>query len=178
MKGAHLLPGLAAAAASADGGFRLCVQAFSAGDDAEAPRQLGQVRRWAAKSPEAVRLLQQPMSVERYRRVLQGCAVVMLPYLASAYRVASSAVFCEAVAAGRPVIVPEDTWMSGVLRRFGAKPATFTSWSVPAILASLRAVLADLAQRRAEAARLASAWNTANGPERLIDRLEEWQRTA
>jgi glycosyltransferase involved in cell wall biosynthesis len=60
------------------------------------------------------------LSSEEYYRLLQKADVVLLPYWRSIYVSRTSGIFTEALAAGKPVIVTEDTWMSEQLSQDGA----------------------------------------------------------
>lgn len=67
-----------------------------------------------------VAFIYETLTPEEYYGLLLDGDVVLLPYWRSIYRSRTSGVFVEAVAAGKPVIVTEDTWMSDQLRRYGA----------------------------------------------------------
>ncbi|MBI1778552.1 MAG: glycosyltransferase [Proteobacteria bacterium] len=174
MKGFHLLPGLAEMALAANAAYRLWVQTFDTGDDPDAKGHLLSLRRLAARDAEAVVLLDGTVDSARYRRFMLDCQIVLLPYHAPTYRRASSAIFCEAVSAGRVVVVPEETWMCEALRRLGVEPLTFRDWSVPALDGVLRQAASDLPRRRQEAERIAVHWNAGNGPKPVLDQLTRW----
>lgn len=175
MKGFHLMPGLCERARS-DRLYRLMIQTFDTGEIPAATGQIAEVRRLAAAAKDDVTLVEGALDPSTYRRLLDAADIVCLPYLASAYRIASSAIFCEATSAGRVVVIPEDTWMSATVRRLGAKPVTFNEWTAAAVDAAIRRAIADLPARAAEARRLALAWNAENGAKAVIDRLVGWHR--
>jgi glycosyltransferase involved in cell wall biosynthesis len=68
----------------------------------------------------AVRLVEQVLSRQAYAELLGGADVVLLPYTRRVYFARTSGPFTEALAAGKPVIVTADTWMSEELERHGA----------------------------------------------------------
>lgn len=69
----------------------------------------GQLRQYPAHQ---VRLLDQLLSDDEYYQHLGEADVVLIPYLSSAYSSRTSGILAEAIAAGKPVVVPNDTWMS------------------------------------------------------------------
>lgn len=60
------------------------------------------------------------LSSDQYYELLQKSDVVLIPYWRDVYKSRTSGVFTEALAAGKPVIVTEDTWMSDQLMEFGS----------------------------------------------------------
>lgn len=67
-----------------------------------------------------VQLVDQVLSREAYNRLLCGADVVLLPYSRRVYYARTSGPCAEALAAGKPVIVTQDTWMSDQLAEYGA----------------------------------------------------------
>jgi glycosyltransferase involved in cell wall biosynthesis len=67
----------------------------------------------------SVEFILEALSPEAYQRLLCEADGVLLPYWRSIYRSRTSGVFVEALAAGKPVIATEDTWMSDQLKHFG-----------------------------------------------------------
>lgn len=175
MKGFHLLPRLCELARVGDRSYRLAIQTFDTGESLSATGQIAEVRRFAAAGSDT-ELIEGALDPSAYRRLLDAADIVCLPYLASAYRVASSAVFCEALSASRVVVVPEDTWMSASVRRLGGNPVAFREWTPEAVDAAIRHAIADLPARAAEARCLARAWDAENGAKAVVDRLVAWHR--
>ncbi|HWP02721.1 MAG TPA: glycosyltransferase [Gemmatimonadaceae bacterium] len=67
----------------------------------------------------SVEFIFETLSPEAYHKLLCEADGVLLPYWRSIYRSRTSGVFVEALAAGKPVIATEDTWMSDQLKHFG-----------------------------------------------------------
>jgi hypothetical protein len=61
---------------------------------------------------EHVRLLTHSLTPAEYRALVLDADVIVLPYEQSAYQARSSGIFVEALAAGKPVVVPSGTWMA------------------------------------------------------------------
>ena len=59
-----------------------------------------------------VQLIEAPLASDIYGRLLAAADLVLLPYNAKDYRRRSSGVLIEALAAGKPVVVPENSWLS------------------------------------------------------------------
>lgn len=174
MKGSHLLPGLCEQAAASGDAYHLCIQTFLTGEEAAVPAQLAAVRRAALAAPEKVRLIEGPQPLARYHRLLLGCDIVLLPHNATTYRRQTSAIFCEAVSAGKVIVMPEETSMSSAIRRMGGDPVTFSEWTVQGVQAALLRAVRELDARRPEAMRLAGIWNKENGAKALVERLVGW----
>jgi glycosyltransferase involved in cell wall biosynthesis len=102
-----------------------------------------------------------------YYRLLASADVVLCPYDARAYRARSSGVFAEAVAAGKPTIVPAGTWMATE-----QEPGTGETFADDRDLAAaLRRVCADYAAYHAEARAAREWWLAHHSPENLLARL-------
>ncbi len=116
-KGFHLLP-QAIAEIGADplyrGRARFRLQAYA---PAAAPdvRMLLAVDALDGMDADLVRLLKRPLPPADYNRVLDRSDFVLVPYKRANYTARSSGVFSEAMAAGKPAIVPAGTWMSRVM---------------------------------------------------------------
>jgi len=171
MKGSHLLPGLCEIAARPNSPYRLCIQTFNISDDPQVPGQLTAVRRRAIEAPAGIRFIEGAQEISAYHRLLVGCDIVLLPHRQMTYRRQTSAIFCEAMSAGKVVVIPEDTSMSRSVRRLGGDPITFCDWTVEGIHEAIVRAVAELEARSSEARGLALKWNAENGPGAMIDFL-------
>jgi glycosyltransferase involved in cell wall biosynthesis len=102
-----------------------------------------------------------------YYRLLASADVVLCPYDARAYRARSSGVFAEAVAAGKPTVVPADTWMASE-QEPGAGETYSDDRSLPV---ALRRVCADYSRYRAAAEAARTRWLARHSPENLLAQL-------
>jgi glycosyltransferase involved in cell wall biosynthesis len=59
-----------------------------------------------------VSLVEHPLSEEAYLQLLREADVLLLPYRSETYKERTSGVFCEALSAGKPVIVSEGSLMA------------------------------------------------------------------
>lgn len=60
-----------------------------------------------------------PLATDEYHRLLLSADVVLLPYDRRTYYARTSGPLAESLAAGKPVIVTHDTWMSEQLKSYG-----------------------------------------------------------
>jgi hypothetical protein len=102
-----------------------------------------------------------------YYYLLATADVVLCPYDARAYRARSSGVFAEAVAAGKPTVVPADTWMASV-QEPGAGETYCTERG---LLTAVRRICADYPAYRAEAEDARGRWLARHAPENLVAQL-------
>jgi glycosyltransferase involved in cell wall biosynthesis len=101
---------------------------------------------------------------EDYYRLLASADVVLCPYDAQAYRSRSSGVFAEAVAAGKPTVVPADTWMASA-----QEPGAGETYSDDrGLLTAVRGVCANFPAYRAAADRARTRWLARHTPENLL----------
>jgi glycosyltransferase involved in cell wall biosynthesis len=64
-----------------------------------------------------VSLVEHPLSEEAYLQLLREADVLLLPYRPETYKERTSGVFCEALSAGKPVIVSEGSFMARQVSR-------------------------------------------------------------
>lgn len=113
-KGFHLLPDLVDALADKlfpDARARFVFQAnVSVGGDSPV---LSEARRRLAAYPSAqVELMLEQLEISAFHGLLRSADIVVLPYDRHAYARRSSGILIQALAAGRVVVVPSQTWMA------------------------------------------------------------------
>ena len=59
-----------------------------------------------------IKLIENPLNLEEYRKLLSNSDVIILPYEQPNYYARSSGILVEALAYGIPVLVPQGTWLS------------------------------------------------------------------
>ncbi|HWB07599.1 MAG TPA: glycosyltransferase [Pirellulales bacterium] len=117
-----------------------------------------------------VTLLTEPLSSQGYLRLLLAADVVVIPYDAAAYKARSSGVFAEALAAGKPVIVPEGTWMAGELRRAGGESGVIYR-DARELAGHLARIVCDYDHYRAAAHDYSRTWSHYHSPDTLLRQL-------
>ncbi|MBI1778523.1 MAG: glycosyltransferase [Proteobacteria bacterium] len=115
-----------------------------------------------------LRLLEGSVPYEDYVQALLSADVVVLPYDPQTYRNSASAVFVEALAAGKIVIVPEHSWMAKEAARVGAGHIAFQGHGPEPIAAALRRALTDLAALGAASSKASAAWIAEHDVGRLV----------
>lgn len=135
---------------------------------------------------DQVRLLNDPMTSADYRALLLDADVVVLPYDRDDYYARSSGIFAEALAIGKPVVVPAGTWMAAELSRAGryyqaALPPMAGNadtsvvgavYSDPRDLASqVRQVLGQYDHYSATAADFSHGWSSYHSAQTLVKQL-------
>ncbi|MGK7958705.1 MAG: glycosyltransferase, partial [Crocosphaera sp.] len=75
-------------------------------------RLIAQARLTLERYPDGkVKLIKDAMSADDYYQLLAEADALILPYDSHSYRFRTSGVLTEALAAGKPVIVPENSWL-------------------------------------------------------------------
>lgn len=110
------------------------------------------------------------LSRTQYLDLLQGSDIILLPYSAEHYYARTSGAFAEALAAGKPVIVTDDTWMSEQLAVHGA--GLIIQDGDPADLArAIREAAARHVELAAAARERRRNWLAWHNPECLLQRI-------
>ncbi|MCI0704800.1 MAG: glycosyltransferase [Planctomycetia bacterium] len=104
---------------------------------------------------------------EGYYRLLASADVVLCPYDARAYRSRSSGVFAEAVAAGKPTVVPAGTWMASE-QGLGCGETYLDDQE---LLRAVRRICSDYSAYRAAAEEARDHWLARQSPENLLAEL-------
>jgi glycosyltransferase involved in cell wall biosynthesis len=120
--------------------------------------------------PPAVRLVDGVLSREAYAELLGEADVVLLPYSRRVYHARTSGPFTEALAAGKPVIVTADTWMSEELEQHGAG-LTFRDADVTSLADAILAAKDQLDQLSHAAVSRRAAWVRRHSPSALVAAL-------
>jgi len=124
----------------------------------------------AARAFDNVALVDEELERGAYLDLLYGADVVVIPYSRQLYISRTSGPFCEALAAGKPVIVTDDTWMSDQLSGRGA--GVTVADGDPADL--VRAILETRDRHRElsdRAAKARAAWVEIHNPVGFVDAL-------
>lgn len=104
---------------------------------------------------ENTEVVQGEIDTDAYKALLERMDVVVLPYTEQYYRDYTSGVFLEAICSGKPVVIPENTWMEFEAKKQGIGYATFKSGSVVGLKAAIDKIKenwAEMSQKSAHAA--------------------------
>ena len=119
-------------------------------------------------APEGlVRCVEGPLTSGDYAELMSRSALVLLPYDPALYLGRSSGVFAEALALGKPVIVPDRGWMAAETH-----PDHGVTFAYPTgLAAAVETALTDYARLRHGAEARAAAWREVQTAERLVAAL-------
>jgi glycosyltransferase involved in cell wall biosynthesis len=172
-KGFDLLPDLVERVLAAQAPVRFVIQCARPGsgdDHAAPPPGLPALEALARQHPAAVTLIPEKLSVPEYGVLLHNLDVIVLPYVSNAYREATSGIFAEALALGKPVVVPEGTWMARELKATGAG-LEFARGAPADLAAKVLAVVRDHDAHQAAARRGSAGWWSFHSAGTLVDML-------
>jgi glycosyltransferase involved in cell wall biosynthesis len=160
-KGLELLPGIVAAAAGRGARFVLDVHAFHMDSGLQA----------RLRELPGVELDVRALEPAAYFARLARAAIVLMPYDPRAYRSRTSGLFVEALALGKPVVVPANTWMAEHLEAGHGAGVTFAAWDAASIATALSDALERLPALSARARAGAAAWRAMQGADAFVERL-------
>jgi glycosyltransferase involved in cell wall biosynthesis len=115
-------------------------------------------------------LVRSPLSPDAYHALLDSADLVLIPYDAATYRSRTSGPFVEAICAGKPVVVPRDSWMSAQLGSSRAG-ATFKSGIAVDFERAVIGVLAALPDHAAAAAEMGRQFRAFHNPSSFLSHL-------
>jgi hypothetical protein len=110
------------------------------------------------------------LTPEAYDALLRSADAVVIPYEPADYRVRTSAVFCESVAAGKAVLAPAGTWMHEQMTAMEGGGIAFAPYEAPALAAAISEVAASPDRYRSPPAK-ARGWCEANSAAALVAAL-------
>ena len=111
-----------------------------------------------------------------YEDLIASLDLVALPYVRSAYQFASSGICANAIALGRPVIVPSDTWMASMVEQGLASGVVYTGEGAAAIAAAIEEASRNIDRLRAQALERAPIWRKKFSGESVSANLLAWAR--
>jgi glycosyltransferase involved in cell wall biosynthesis len=172
-KGFHLLPVLIRSLQN-DDSVRFVIQATKPHPAATTPTLLAAMSALSALEsfdPNLVGLAGRDLDFlprEQYFRMLAESDIVLCLYDAKIYRARSSGIMTEALAAGKPVIVPAETWMAHQLPQgCGECFADRTS-----LVAAVQRIAVDYPHYHANVQRQRGQWLARHSPQTLLACLQ------
>ena len=170
-KGFHWLPGLVDHLMRdyvRPGRVRLALQA-TVGTPHYNPQSALAMQRLRKHLPRHVELVgaDGPLTSREYYRLVSAADVVLLPYDRNRYRAASSGTLAEAIAAGKPTVVPAQSWMSR--QQPPGTGETFVDFQ--SFVASVRRLVDRYEEYHRQAELHRSAWSARHSPRALVEAL-------
>jgi glycosyltransferase involved in cell wall biosynthesis len=114
-----------------------------------------------------VKLIENELSTDDYDALLKRASIVLLPYSLVYYHAQTSGIFCEALAQGKPVVVPRGTWMARQLKDHGAGES-FLPGDRPSFYEAVLQAVYNYAELKKRAVRSAPAWIKEHNPDRFL----------
>ena len=124
---------------------------------------IDRLRRYSAEHVELFGL-DAPLDPDEYYSLVSRADVVLLPYDRDRYRACSSGALAEAVAGGRPVVVPASSWLSSQIP-LGAGE-TFHDFE--SFVEAVKRVIDNYDAYRSHAEEVRSDWSARHSPDRLV----------
>jgi glycosyltransferase involved in cell wall biosynthesis len=171
-KGFALLPALAERLLQGEpGGLTLVIQCITNEyEPGVKPPGLDRLVEMAEMSGAGIELVHGALTEAAYFELFRSLDLVVLPYIDRHFDEGTSNVFAEALALGKPVVVPSGTWMADQLRRAGAG-VEFRRGDGEALVAAVGEAVRGYDELAARAAATARSWREQHNPDSLVDRL-------
>ena len=124
----------------------------------------------------AITLIQRSLETKEYYNLLIESDIVLIPYRKQAFYAKTSGIFTEALAAAKPVVVTNGTWMSAQLEHYNSG-VTFEDGDPVNLANSIRYICTNFEQEKAKAIENRTRWNVSHGPEIVLDKiLSYWDK--
>lgn len=118
------------------------------------------------------------LSRDLYYSRLQQSNLLLLPYSRDRYALRTSGVFAEAVACGRPVVVPAKTWMADCLQSGAGAGVAFDQPTPESIADAVQAATSQIDELARRARHCAPNWREQQSIDTFLARLLELNGTA
>ena len=138
-KGFHLLPEICRRLLIAHPEVRILIHN---GVPHEQPVPHGELKRMAAED-NRIEVRHGPTDQAGWAALLDAADLMLCPYSPERYRLRSSGICIESIAAGIPLVVPSGTYLEREMREFGAAGASFDQPELATIVRAIGLVLAN-----------------------------------
>jgi len=142
---------------------------------AEAQLAIQRLRAMAGEG--RIEMLEQALSLEAYYQVLGDADVVVLPYDALSYQ-SPSGIMNEAIAVGKPVVVPDSPLYLGQAALFGAAAVGFDAFKCDPVSEAIGVALDRLDELTERAGAAAERWWARHGTARFVDHILSFRPAA
>ena len=133
------------------------------------PKSAAALERLQAYPPRQVQLvgIDEPLSPEEYFRLVSEADLLLCPYSLHAYKRRSSGTLTEAIAAGIPTVVPQDTWLAR--QQPAATGEQF--FDEASLVAAVRKICDNYPRYSYHARRAKDEWLAVHSPAELVKQL-------
>ncbi len=111
------------------------------------------------------------MSQEEYQHTLNRADLVLIPYIPAGYALQTSGIFSEAMALGKPSIIPEGTWMADMAHKVGGGATSYPRHEVDDMAQAVLKSLANLTQLTRDMSKISSKWRENMGMKAFLGRI-------
>jgi glycosyltransferase involved in cell wall biosynthesis len=116
---------------------------------------------------DMVNIIKNPMTTEEYYQLLMSADLLVIPYNIDSYRYRTSGVLTESLAAGKPVIVPANTWLASQVDKSRAGIYQYPQ----EISQTIIKVINNISEYQKKAQKFSLNWCKKHSPDSLIDCL-------
>jgi glycosyltransferase involved in cell wall biosynthesis len=120
-----------------------------------------------------VTAIRHELEIEEYANAMRSADLAIFPYEVIPYRQRTSAVFGEAVAYGKPVVVPAGTWLAEQVEEGQAAGIICEDLTPEGYAKGIAACIANLRQLTSKAQSLSTLWRESVSMTRFTDIVEQ-----
>lgn len=114
---------------------------------------------------DMVKVMKNPMTTQEYYQLLMSADLLIIPYNTNSYRYRTSGVLTESLAAGKPVIVPANTWLASQVDESRAGIYQYPQ----EISRTIIKVINNISEYQKKAQEFSLNWCKKHSPDSLID---------
>jgi glycosyltransferase involved in cell wall biosynthesis len=170
-KGFPLLPGMVQRVLEKDVKLRFIIQCLcNEYESGRVPEAFQALQELSEKHNDRLILVKEKLSAEDYACLFNFIDVQLLPYTDPNFAEGTSNIFAEALALGKPVVVPKETWMSKELKKADCG-TTFQRGDVDEFTDEVFQLYEDYENYSTKAQSFRDKWNVFHNPKTLVDIL-------
>lgn len=144
--------------------------ASTCGPDIRSPEILNAVNTLKSLNSPVITFADNPLSESDYNKDISDSDVILIPYWQFKYASNTSGIFAEALAAAKPVIVTEGTWMSAQLDKYGSG-VTFQDRNVDDLVRAILYVRDNFIYYEQRARERQQDWISYHSPENFVSEI-------
>lgn len=171
-KGFVLLPDMVQQVLEKDVKLKFIIQCLSNEYESwrvpEAYEAFQNLQRLSEKHSDRLILVKEKLSEEDYARLFNFIDVLLLPYTDPNFMEGTSNIFAEALALGKPMVVPKETWMSRELKESDCG-TTFQRGNVDEFTDKVFQLYEGYENYSSKAQSFRDKWNEFHNPKTLVD---------
>jgi glycosyltransferase involved in cell wall biosynthesis len=167
-KGYHLLPRAVGNLLSKRDDVRFVIQSNVSGNRS---REVLEAREKIKALEKDVDYIDRILESEEYYENMRRADAVLLPYFPETYRKRTSGILAEALAFGKPVVVPEGTWMERQIAEYGHCGVVMDRYDEGGLEEAIEAVLDNREEYQDRAMAASARWREFHNARTYVDML-------